>query len=1048
MVVHGPVTAVACGGRGGRLVLVASGATGSLTAFDAVTGTQLSPPGAPDTSLLSAAIPTHPTLLQGHGSSVRGAALTADGRIGLTVGVDGVLALWDIAANARLYRLPHAHRDDTVQPTDVAVVPLLERVCPLSACALAADGALAVTGDTSGAVVFWRMPWLAPTQPQTPHTLRVAALALTPDAARCVSISDDGSVAFWRAARLAPGRDGNYDVERRGSSTSYTRPAHDTSNPPSATTPDADMQGTTRSEGLLAWVLHSVPSAEEEENVTRQRSPGCGSSLSDVAPPPVIQPTSCALAMGHAAATAAGATGGGCARSAGGVVAIGTATGRVVLLAAVDGHFLRQWLAHGPRRSHQSTSNAASGTTAVALGGEGGAAWVLTAGGRDGHVIQWRSDCGEQLRSMPTGAAVTALGYVPALDAAVAALADGRVLPVHLATCTARPRGLDARPPCSVCLSGDGRRLLGVSLTSAQEARQASVALYALTHVAPPRLLPLPPKTIILSPPPVSLDHTGAVAVIAVGTRLLIWNVVEGASLATPTVSALSSRRVSSEMSPLASGTLQPLPRVVETEHWLTTLRLSADASLACTGTASGPLVLWDVQRRTEALVLYHHAACIIGADMVANGQLAVSLDAVGDSLAVWSTSRAQLVHTLVHGIAPACSLALAPHGHLTSLGHVDGAVTLWLPRQGTLLRTLCPGSVDPKRRFSSSGMPAPGLTLTLALSTNGRYVLVGDGATATLRVYCTATAALLSNTPAHGGVLVAADLVRVPTRATRRHSARAAAAEAACTAAAEAAVKAVSRHTSAAATPRGSITDLPMLVPEGMPYPGLGFARSARASFARPGELSLAMVSARCSFASAASPRASLSSIARPRSRPHSTRSSLAALGAFDDEHNSTDSSTASEDDEEEHDTEADKHGASLRDAVAGGCTRGPCPAAVLVAIADMSGLYVRRERLARVRRTAGSPRKATAPTSAAPVCISKDDVRVNKNIAGDQQSDGNTRLHEQDAAAFLGVVRAASPVPTGSPLLKSGSAGVLLEARSRATTVAVPPGAIVSLL
>jgi WD40 repeat protein len=461
---------------------------------------------------------------------------------------------------------------------------------------------------------------------------------------------------------------------------------------------------------------------------------------------------------------------------------VGTAGGAVALLAVSDGRLLQRWLAH---------EDGAVG--AMAFGGDGGAAWLLTSSAaRMGTVSQWRTDDGELLRDVSLSGPVAGLRPVPALGRAMVAFAhDGTLASFPLEDAKPRPRQLDVVAPAALCLSGDGRRLLSINLTSAANGRQASITLHSISHAAPPRCLPLPPNVTLLSPPPAAMSFDGSLAAVTIGTRLVVWDDTGAVQ-----VGGGGRRLAASTLSPLSASVAQPgqqtTARVIEAGRWLSALRLSADGSLACTGTATGDVLLWDVAGG-HALALEHHKETVQSLDLAADGMLTVSLGRSGVGLAVWENCEAALLHELplqpMAGESPGARVCLTAEGSLAAVGHTDGTISLWQPRRGALLRVITP-------HFAADLAPAP--PDVLVLSRYGRFVLAGDTRVGLLRIYDAVTAEICSTVPVTNGELVAADLVRPPSTTSNRRAARRAA-RAAAHAAAQAAARSVGSRASSA---------------------------------------------------------------------------------------------------------------------------------------------------------------------------------------------------------------------------------------------------------
>lgn len=120
--------------------------------------------------------------LVGHGPRVRAAALSHDGKVGVSGADDAQVKVWDLDSGRLLWSL--AGHEDNV---------LCVAVC--------AAGRRAASGSTDGSVRVWDLAEGRLLHVLTGHRGRVRALAISSDGQRVVSDCDDGTLRIWDADR-------------------------------------------------------------------------------------------------------------------------------------------------------------------------------------------------------------------------------------------------------------------------------------------------------------------------------------------------------------------------------------------------------------------------------------------------------------------------------------------------------------------------------------------------------------------------------------------------------------------------------------------------------------------------------------------------------------------------------------------------------------------------------------------------------------------------------------------------------------------------------
>jgi len=113
---------------------------------------------------------------------VEGASLSADGALAATAGSDGALATWDVAKGREVERIA-AHK------------------MMIEAFAASADGRYGLTGSRDGRARLWQLSPLHEIATRPGHDGPVRSLVASPDGARLWSAGADGRVLEWTLAR-------------------------------------------------------------------------------------------------------------------------------------------------------------------------------------------------------------------------------------------------------------------------------------------------------------------------------------------------------------------------------------------------------------------------------------------------------------------------------------------------------------------------------------------------------------------------------------------------------------------------------------------------------------------------------------------------------------------------------------------------------------------------------------------------------------------------------------------------------------------------------
>ena len=340
---------------------------------------------------------------------------------------------------------------------------------------------------------------------------------------------------------------------------------------------------------------------------------------------------------------------------------------------------------------------------------------IITGGYRDHKIRQFRMDSAELLQEFDAGSAIRAISL--AHNQAFCGLENGLVHAITLAQVEPRPRRLASDPPHAMCLSGDGSRLLCITLTNASERRPATVTLYQPIQ-GKTITLPLPENFILLSPPPCALSEDGSMAGIVIGVRFLAWDT-----------------RIAS------------LVQEAQIEQWMTTLNFTDDGSLATTGTAQGDVLVWGVQRSWNMTLQYHQSA-IIDSCLSCDGGIVVTLAADRKEIGVWQTiPDGKFLHALPlgdNGGASAQRIKLTRNGARVAVAHSNAEVIFWDVIKASPLHTI---------KCGRGGEP-----VTFALSNSGRVLLYAGLAENVIELYHAETGACLSKISATA--LITADMV------------------------------------------------------------------------------------------------------------------------------------------------------------------------------------------------------------------------------------------------------------------------------------------------
>jgi WD40 repeat protein len=126
-------------------------------------------------------------LLEGHTGTVTDISMSADGCVAISSSEDNTLRLWDIQTGQCLYVIHGQATADSSKPNKYGLVSLWADESYFTCVSLSADGKVALSGSTTGALIAWDM--------KTGHRLRtlqgggyrVCSIALSTDASLAIS---------------------------------------------------------------------------------------------------------------------------------------------------------------------------------------------------------------------------------------------------------------------------------------------------------------------------------------------------------------------------------------------------------------------------------------------------------------------------------------------------------------------------------------------------------------------------------------------------------------------------------------------------------------------------------------------------------------------------------------------------------------------------------------------------------------------------------------------------------------------------------------------
>ena len=118
------------------------------------------------------------------------------------------------------------------------------------------------------------------------------------------------------------------------------------------------------------------------------------------------------------------------------------------------------------------------------------------------------------------------------------------------------------------------------------------------------------------------------------------------------------------------------------------TIAMSADASLAVSGSRDTNLLVWDLQAAAVRHSLHGHTESVTSVALSADGAIAVSGSDDG-TVRVWDSRTATLTHTLIGHSAGVNAVAISADGTQVLSGSTDRSVRSWDVASGACLKTL-----------------------------------------------------------------------------------------------------------------------------------------------------------------------------------------------------------------------------------------------------------------------------------------------------------------------------------------------------------------------